>query len=157
MFRQITPTSTPSNQPVNSRSTRFYRHLSMWRERPFEFGKTDCVTFTTSWVDRELGTSFGDRIRSELKYSSHLGALRMISRRGGYQSLVEKFCGEGSAPQHGWETGDVALFINGYHDMTLGLLGEQLVYCPDDDGLSALSVERLVLVWRLSCLKQPPQ
>lgn len=139
------------------REFRFYVHLGHWRDRGYELGTVDCVNFTCSWVDNELGTSYLSQVREQIKYSVDLGILRTINKNGGYRKLVEQYCGPGISRDETWEVGDVALFTNGYGVEALGLLGERLVYAPDDTGLVAFDSYRVITFWRLSCLKQQPQ
>lgn len=134
-------------------------YLATWNARPFVLGSSDCVTFTATWVDREIGTDYMQRVRTEFNYTSTLGALRTINGAGSFQALAEQMlgcpgtCAEllTTAP---FELGDIALYLNGVGVQTFGVLGEKMIYGPDRWGVSASRLDRLTHYWRLSELRR---
>lgn len=140
---------------TEGREQRFFNYLNEVRDIPFELGKHDCFTFVCIWVDRELDTNYFHRVYHDLNYTAESHALRTIARRGGYELLVQRYCGPPSELNGlGYGRGDIAVYANRYGNHSLGLLGERLVYGPGADGLMAVDIATVTKFWRLECLKQ---
>lgn len=134
------------------RSHALHNHLRRWMTKPFQLGIIDCVTFTCEWVDSQLGTAYLERVRRELAYTTQLAALRVISQRGGYESLVTEYTRVEAQREGEFTVGDIALFSNVLGQTTLGILGERLVYAPGEEGLTATDVALADCFWRLEAL-----
>jgi hypothetical protein len=132
----------------------FFAYIDTWRRRPYSLGSVDCVSFVCQWVDTTLGTDYIVRIHERLGYANNRAVLSAIKIPGGYEALVRAFCGNPAHGDEAWSVGDVALFLNGSGEVALGLLGERVVYAPDQDGLTAVDCSRMLKFWKLSCLKQ---
>jgi len=119
-------------------------------------GTADCFTFTAEWVDAQLGTTFLRDAGEELRYTTQLGALRLIGQAGGYEALVTRFTRVAGRREGEFALGDIATFSNAQGYTTLGVLGERLVYAPSVDGLTATDVRLADCFWRLEdlCPKQ---
>jgi len=132
----------------------FFVHLQLWLDRPYTLGSTDCVSFVCEWVDAVNKTDYMARVHKRLEYKNNAGVLSAIKMPGGYEALVRAFCGDPAHGDEDWSVGDIALFRTKENEVALGLLGEQLVYAPDRDGLAAVDCSRILKFWRLSCLQQ---
>lgn len=130
-------------------------HLRIWMRRPFALGRADCVTFTCEWVDSQLGTDYLSRVRSELQYTTQLGALRTIQRAGGYESLVARYVGRPARSDAQFQLGDIAIFK--HQDMpctALGVIADQLVYAPSEHGIVGVGTTFCECYWRLDECRQ---
>lgn len=134
------------------RATRFGAYLKENGERPFLFGTHDCVTFASRWIEQECSIVLLDRINEETRYARSPLAYRCASRFEGYRDYVERYLGKAAHPDAGHSRGDIALYAKPGGPVTLGLLGDRLIYSPGKDGLYATGVENLLLHWSLQCL-----
>lgn len=133
-----------------------HSYILEWRDRQFKLGEVDCVVFTCSWVDSQLGTDYLSIVRREIPYTTKASVLRVISRDGGYEALVRKHTGVDPVVTGKFEPGDIALFQNVFGETTLGVLGQRLVYSTGPEGLVATDSMKIDCFWRLEdlCRKQ---
>jgi hypothetical protein len=131
------------------RAERFGAYLKEYGTTPFHFGTHDCVTFAARWIEQESGIRMLDRIKAETRYDSSPLAYRCASRFEGYRDYVERYCGKAQHADAQHQRGDVGLYAKPGGPVTLGLLGDRLIYSPGKGGLYATGIENLLLHWRI--------
>jgi hypothetical protein len=57
------------------------------RDQPFAWGVNDCCTFAADWVQLCTGVDYAQAWRG--RYSSALGAVRVLDEAGGVEALVD--------------------------------------------------------------------
>jgi hypothetical protein len=114
------------------------------REQPFAWGSNDCCIFAADWVQLCTGVDYAKAWRG--RYSSGLGAVRVLDEAGGVEALVDLLGLQRVAPQLAGR-GDIVAQEAG-HGITLGIcLGATTVYVAKS-GLIFGSLQSVESAWK---------
>ena len=115
------------------------------REQPFAWGSNDCCTFGADWVETCTGVDYALAWRG--RYSSGLGAVRVLDEAGGVEALVDALGLQRVAPQLAGR-GDIVAQETG-RGMTLGIcLGVSTAFVAKT-GLVFGPIENVETAWRI--------
>jgi hypothetical protein len=115
------------------------------REQPFAWGSNDCCTFAADWVEVCTGVDYAKAWRG--RYSSGLGAVRVLDEAGGVEALVDALGLQRVAPQLAGR-GDIVAQEAG-RGMTLGIcLGETTAFVAKG-GLVFGPISNVETAWKI--------
>lgn len=122
-------------------------YLSTARQKPFEWGRHDCVMFAANWV--RLATMRDPAARWRGRYATRMEAARRIKEAGADTMLAagDILFGAARLLQRPIDArrGDVAL-----HDGAFGIVtGASAVFLQPTVGLAAVAVRGTQRVWTL--------
>jgi hypothetical protein len=78
------------------------------RHSPFAWGSNDCCLFAADWIRRACGVDFAEDLRG--RYSSALGATRILSKFGGVLEIATTLARLEKIPSPIMRRGDVVAF-----------------------------------------------
>ena len=119
--------------------------LSDYAKAEYSWGKTDCIQFISSYVAKRTGINHASRF----EYDSEFSALKLMSRHGGIEGLIESCLGD-SKP--GAKPGDVVVC----HSENLhipGVYNGSYAWAFTEKGLGRLLLQSVVCAWD-SCPRQ---
>lgn len=128
----------------------------LWKHQnvPFQYGKNDCRTFASRWVDSELGTEYEKLGALLVRQRGLARAIHSARNPGGYAAMITEVTGVSPVVGLGWNCGDVAVFIQDNGLETLGVTSKRLVHAPGIHGLISFDASKIQCYWSLECLKR---
>lgn len=116
------------------------------RAMPFAWGSNDCCLFASDWIRRACGVDFAEDLRG--RYSSAIGARRVLSRFGGVLEIAKSLAGLEQVPSATVRRGDVVAFeMQGGH--ALGICCGDIAALVGKQGLVFPRIENASAAWRL--------
>jgi hypothetical protein len=115
------------------------------RAQPFAWGSNDCCTFAADWVEICTGEDYAKAWRG--RYTSALGAARVLDEAGGVEALVDALGLQRIGPKLAGR-GDIVAQEAG-RGMTLGIcLGETTAFAAKA-GLLFGPITNVETAWRI--------
>jgi len=124
------------------------RHVDMWCEQPFEWGRGDCFLSLSDIILEARGYDPGAEFRN--RYKTKLGALRVTREHGGFAGALEYV-----ADCAGWheidplraKVGDIGLQRSG---TVCGLIKDLNLWVGrNETAFAALPTEEISRAWRV--------
>ncbi|MBB4207289.1 DUF6950 family protein [Roseinatronobacter bogoriensis] len=116
-------------------------------DRPWHWGVADCCTAACDVFARLHGVDPMARLRG--RYSTRLGALRLITQGGGFERFIATECRIAGLIASSGAVGDVGVVRDGSGALALGVCTERGWVAKSERGLVAARMER---AW--SCRQQ---
>ncbi len=133
----------PNATRLTDWQTRLHECITAAQALPFEWGVHDCCLFAADCVHVITGVDHAASFRG--KYSTALGAQRVITERGGLVAFLTEQLGEPVHPALA-QTGDVGLFKEGEQD-ALAVFAGSAWFATGPQGTTMVAAPMLA-VWR---------
>jgi len=120
-------------------------YIERKRHEAFAWGSNDCCLFAADWVELCTGKDYAETWRG--RYSSGLGAVRVLDQAGGVEALVDALRLHRVAPQQARRGDIVAQQAGG--GITLGIcLGLNTAFVAKT-GLVFMPISNVETAWRI--------
>lgn len=128
---------------VDGWESRLAGYLEQARHQPFAWGENDCALWSARWVRTATGRDFLPDWRG--RYSTRLGAVRLMKRRGydGVEDIADAVLPP--VPPQFARRGDLVLHPQG----ALGICAGRLAYFLGEAGPTALETAACPAAWKV--------
>ena len=129
-----------SRSSIQVSSPKILAALNKWDKGEFQYGSTDCVTFTAFMIKELHGIDYSH----ELMYATEQQANEMIRASGGFVSLIDSVLGQ---PSDYALSGHPVMFNYPRSGLTMGVKLDSSVVCVTRKGLTRVPERHIVRSW----------